>query len=196
MGQPQSEVIQKMGLPAYSWIVELGSVGVQFGSASPPFPKSGKDGAPGVQFLVAVCPFFHDSSGRLAPRFIFMVTMLGEVLYALTIGLAIASWLLWWRSRADVSPGAARVLMIGLVLLSASLAQHISGVIYQDVLGQHVQHFSPQFGIFVKGNIILCAGTIIAAIVTIRRNGPALAAGLLVGSSCLLFFFWAMTQIM
>ena len=125
-----------------------------------------------------------------------MVDTVGEVLYVLTIGFAIAAWLFWWSSRASASGAGRRACLIGLVLLSASLAQHISGVIYQDVLGQHVQHFSPQFGILVKVNMVLSAGAIIAAVVTLRRNGPALAAGLLIGSSCLLFFFWGMTQIM
>ena len=79
-----------------------------------------------------------------------MVNQVGEVLYVLTIGFAIAAWLFWPSSRASASGADRRASLIALVLLSASLAQHISGVLYQDVLGQHIQYFSPQFAILVK----------------------------------------------
>jgi uncharacterized membrane protein len=116
-------------------------------------------------------------------------------LYYSAIVAVLLSWFLWWRCKRTPEAQATAMTLVALMLLSASLTQHVALIIDQNVLHHTVQHFSSQFGIFVAENSVLCMAAIVASILTLRRDGSPFIAALVVASSVVLLVFWAITQI-
>jgi hypothetical protein len=110
--------------------------------------------------------------------------------YVILIFLDLASWLLLWNSRAHFAARGRNACLAGVIMLTASLVQHVIGVI----CGIQGFVYIP-LHILVAENAAFCVGAILAGIFTIRYSGPALPAGFVVLASSWLLLSWMLALI-
>lgn len=122
-----------------------------------------------------------------------------RILYFATIaGLGVA-WFLWakfWKGNKSGRPWPALACVVGLAMASLSLVLHFE-IIVQNVLDNRIRPFSDQFVAFLNFNLVFCCFAIISGALAVVSGGDKTLVGsgcLVVSSSLLLLFFWAVTQ--
>ena len=128
------------------------------------------------------------------------------LLYMVLLLLVGLSWLAWWKVPDDWwedLPDAVRwmfarpagpqwrkpLLTAGLVALSLSMAQHLTGVVYGKLFHQF-NRFTPEFHLLVGVNGLLCLFSLLTSIL-----GKGFARLPILMASYLLLFFWGITQV-
>jgi len=127
------------------------------------------------------------------------------LLYLILILLVALSWLAlwkvpenWWEDLPDklrelfARPAGPQwrksLLLAGLITLSFSVVQHLTGVIYESLF-HHVNHFTPEFNLLVRINVML---VLFSLLTSVFGRGPARFPMLM--ASFLLLFLWGVSQ--